>query len=148
MEKTVEIKEIEPILVASIRYKGKYNEVGKYIGKIFKEIKGKCVGGPFNLYYDGEYKELADVEVCIPIAKEITSSVVECKTLPKIKAVTITHLGSYETISESYSVLYDYLNKNKLETYTPAREIYIKGPGMIFKGNPNKYITELVIPIK
>ncbi|NLI92146.1 MAG: MerR family transcriptional regulator, partial [Peptococcaceae bacterium] len=27
-------------------------------------------------------------------------------------------------------------------------EIYLKGPGMIFKGNPNKYLTEIVIPIE
>ena len=25
----------------------------------------------------------------------------------------------------------------------PIREIYIKGPGMIFRGNPKKYITEI-----
>jgi len=26
-----------------------------------------------------------------------------------------------------------------------CREIYHKGPGMVFKGNPNKYVTEIVI---
>ena len=25
----------------------------------------------------------------------------------------------------------------------PSREIYLKGPGMIFRGNPKKYVTEI-----
>jgi len=28
----------------------------------------------------------------------------------------------------------------------PTREIYIKGPGMIFKGNPRNYLTEIQLP--
>ena len=29
----------------------------------------------------------------------------------------------------------------------PSREIYLKGPGMFFKGNPHKYVTEIQLPI-
>ena len=29
----------------------------------------------------------------------------------------------------------------------PTREVFIKGPGMIFKGNPKKYLTEIQLPI-
>jgi len=31
---------------------------------------------------------------------------------------------------------------------TPTRAIYIKGPGMIFKGNPKKYLTEIQMVVK
>ena len=30
----------------------------------------------------------------------------------------------------------------------PIREIYIKGPWMIFRGNPKKYITEIQFPFE
>jgi effector-binding domain-containing protein len=30
---------------------------------------------------------------------------------------------------------------------SPTREVYLKGPGMIFKGNPRKYVTEIQFPI-
>jgi hypothetical protein len=30
----------------------------------------------------------------------------------------------------------------------PTREIYLKGPGMIFKGNPENYLTEIQIMIE
>jgi hypothetical protein len=30
----------------------------------------------------------------------------------------------------------------------PTREIYYKGPGMIFRGNPKNYLTEIQMLIK
>jgi effector-binding domain-containing protein len=37
----------------------------------------------------------------------------------------------------------EYLKAKRLKTALPIREIYLKGPGMIFKGNPKKYLTEI-----
>jgi hypothetical protein len=28
------------------------------------------------------------------------------------------------------------------------REVYVKGPGLIFKGNPKNYLTEIQLPFK
>jgi hypothetical protein len=30
----------------------------------------------------------------------------------------------------------------------PTREVYVKGPGLIFKGNPKNYLTEIQLPFK
>ena len=37
--------------------------------------------------------------------------------------------------------------ERKLEIVLPTREVYVKGPGMIFKGNPKNYLTEIQLPI-
>ena len=29
-----------------------------------------------------------------------------------------------------------------------VREVYLKGPGMIFKGNPKNYLTEIQLPVE
>jgi effector-binding domain-containing protein len=39
-------------------------------------------------------------------------------------------------------------NERKLNLALPTREIYLKGPGMIFKGNPKNYLTEIQLPFK
>lgn len=31
---------------------------------------------------------------------------------------------------------------------SPTREVYVKGPGLIFKGNPKNYLTEIQLPFK
>lgn len=148
MEYKIGVKTIEPVTVASIRYKGKYSDVGKYIGKIYKALKGNAKGSPFNCYYDGEYKEEADIEVCVPTSKSINHPNITVKELPQIKALYTTHNGAYDTLNVAYKAIFDYAEVHNIKCVIPSREIYVKGPGMIFKGNPNKYVTEIIIPVE
>ncbi|MEN6463122.1 MAG: MerR family transcriptional regulator, partial [Syntrophomonas sp.] len=46
MDYQVEVKVFEPVTVASIRFKGKYCDVGKYIGTIYKAVKNNAAGAP------------------------------------------------------------------------------------------------------
>ena len=139
-------KEINPILVATIRYQGKYKDVGNYMGELYKAVKGNAEGAPFCCYYDTEYREEADIELCIPVKKNVTDGRVGSKTLPGVKAISTIHHGSYSGLNQAYKVLMDYGNENHIKLLTPSREIYIKGPGMVFKGNENNYITEIILP--
>ena len=41
----------------------------------------------------------------------------------------------------------DEVERRRLKTSLPTREVYLKGPGMIFKGNPKNYLTEIQLPI-
>lgn len=145
----VEIIEVEEVLVASLRYKGRYEDVGVYLGKIYKVVGMNGISAPFSMYYDEDYtEENADIEVCVPVKKSINKGEVKSKVLPKQKCVTITHIGPYENLSHSYKAVTDFIIENNLETILPSREIYLKGTGMIFKGNTEKYETKILIPIK
>ncbi|MEN8194070.1 MAG: GyrI-like domain-containing protein, partial [Bacteroidota bacterium] len=61
------------------------------------------------------------------------------------KCVALIHKGAYDNLSESYKKVFNFVNEKGLKTKLPTREVYIKGPGMIFKGNPNNYLTEIQI---
>jgi len=148
MNYKIEVKDIPAVNVASIRYKGNYSDCGTYMGKIFKVIKGDIKGKPFNCYYDDEYKEDADIETCVPTSKQFHDQMVTTKELPQIKAISTIHTGTYESINLAYKAIFDYANEKNIICLTPSREIYIKGPGMIFKGNSHNYITEIIIPIE
>jgi len=144
----VEEKEISTMLIAGHRMKGKYKDVGegfKLLGKSFgRHINGKAM----TLYYDGEYKEdAADFEPCFPIRKGKSSDNISVRELKAGKCVSLMHKGEYGTLHNSYKKIFSYINENKLKTLLPSREVYIKGPGMIFKGNPNNYLTEIQIMI-
>lgn len=147
MSYKVEIKDIEEVLVASVRFRGKYSDVSKYIGKLYGTVKGSSRGSPFNCYYDDEYKKEADIELCVPISKMIKSNEAEIKKLPEIRAICVTHKGAYENINMAYKAVFDYAKEHELKCTIPSREIYEKGPGKIFKGNPDNYITHIIVPI-
>ncbi len=148
MNYKIEVREVAPVTVASIRYKGKYSDVGAYIGTIYKAVKNNGAGAPFNCYYDAEFKEDADIELCVPTTQIIKEDSISAKKLPAIKAICTTHIGGYDKLNLAYKALLDYADEHRINCLTPSREVYIKGPGMIFKGNENKYVTEIMIPFE
>lgn len=142
-------KKLGAQLVIAIRYKGAYDECGKYMGELFKNAKGQNQGEAFNMYYDEGYEEVADVEVCLPMKKEVrVKGNISTKTLPEVEGISVMHIGPYDQIGGAYQALSDYASKKGYELGVPCREYYIKGPGMFFKGNPNKYVTEVFMPIQ
>lgn len=138
--------EIESVFAATLRFLGKYSDLEYYVPKLYKAVKNNKNGQHFNCYYDEACMEEADIELCLPIKKQIKDSKVKCKWLPKMKAIRTVHYGSYETLHLAYKALFEYANTHGLIILTPSREIYIKGPGMIFNGNPANYITEILLP--
>ena len=145
----VEEKTVEPILIAGIRMKGKYSDcsagfsqLGKAVGR---HICGKCLC----LYYDGEYREEdADFEPCFPIRKDNGAPGVSIRTLPGARCLTLIHRGPYDQLGRSYAKLLKAMDAERQKIVLPTREVYVKGPGMIFKGNPKNYLTEIQIPIE
>jgi effector-binding domain-containing protein len=98
------------------------------------------------MYYDGEYKEDdATIETCLPLEKMTDVSNIKSRILTGGKAVTLIHKGAYELLGDSYKKIFDHINENNLTILPPTREIYVKGPGIIFSGNPKNYITEIQI---
>lgn len=144
----VNIKEVTPIRVACIRYKGRYDEMGHYIGELFKVVKGNAAGPIMALYHDEGYlEEGADIEVCVPVKKDVAGKDVTVKTLDGGKFASAVHAGPYEQISDSYKVIVDFMQEKGIRTAVPSREIYVKGPGILLKGNPEKYETEILMKV-
>ena len=140
----VKVKDVPDQIILSIRYKGKYSEIGTYLGKLH-EAEEKYGSGPsFALIYEEDTNETgADIEVCLPVRKTITCGEFISTELKGGKALSIIHEGPYDTIINSYKFISDYAEENGIRLNPPSREIYIKGHGMILKGNPDKYITEI-----
>ena len=44
-------------------------------------------------------------------------------------------------MGRSYAKILQHANERKLNLALPTREVYIKGLGLIFKGNPKNYLT-------
>jgi effector-binding domain-containing protein len=100
------------------------------------------------LYYDGEFRdEDADFEPCMPVRKLVRADGIDVRELPGGRCVALVHRGAYNELGRSYERLIKYVKEQGYAMQLPTREVYLKGPGMIFKGNPKKYLTEIQILI-
>jgi DNA-binding transcriptional MerR regulator len=140
----IEEKDVAPILMAGVRMKGKYSECGKGFSRIGRSLGRQIQGKPFLLHYDQEYHESdADFEACMPIRAGKALEGISVRELPGGHCVSLVHQGPYNDLGRSYARILQYIHEKGYKVQTPTREVYHKGPGMIFKGNPKNYVTEI-----
>ena len=94
-------------------------------------------GKPLLLHYDTEYREDdADFEACMPVRAGKPADGISIRQLPGGRCVSLMHKGPYDQLGQSYAKVLDYIRAKGCDIESPTREIYHKGPGMIFRGNP------------
>jgi effector-binding domain-containing protein len=145
----VQEKTLEPQLVAGIRMKGRYSACGQAFARIGRSMGRFICSKPMLLHYDTEYREDdADFEACMPVRQKREIAGLSVRELPGGRCVSLVHQGPYDQLGRSYAEVFKYINDQKYKVILPTREVYLKGPGMIFKGNPRNYLTEIQIFIE
>ena len=146
----IEEKQLEPMVIAGLRMKGRYEECGRGFSTIARMMGRHLSGRPLCLYYDGEYREEdADFEPCFPLRREAPSrDGVSVRVLPAQSCLSLVHQGPYSQLGRSYRKLLVEAKRRGCAILLPTREMYLKGPGAIFKGNPKRYLTEIQLPVE
>lgn len=151
------IKETQPVRVISKREKGSYGRtIGKLIGELMQCLYSpenqrnfvKMVGPIMTIYHDQEFKdEDADIEVAVPITGKIfvVDPKIEIKNIPTLKVVSLIHKGSYETISQAYAKLDEYVRNHDLKYSGPMMDVYLNDPNKVDK---EEILTEVQAQIK
>ena len=142
----VEEKELPDMLIAGYRMKGRYDEIGKGFGKVCRAMGFNARGKPFALYYDEEYKEeAADYEAAVPVKKEKEVKGISVRILPGGPCLSLLHRGPYQEIGQAYRALFAHLEEKGLQHQLPTRLVFHRGPGLLFKGDPRNYLTEVQV---
>jgi len=149
----IEEKNVAPMLVASLRMQGRYQDCGTGFAKIGKALGRYINGKALLLCHDEEYREEdANFEVAMPVSKrgqkKLPGEDITFKELSGGRCVSLMHKGDYDQLWRSYEQLLKYASGKELKYELPTREVYHKGPGMIFKGEPKKYLTEIQLFLK
>jgi DNA-binding transcriptional MerR regulator len=145
----IEEKIADPIRIAGIRTKGRYADCGAAFARIGKRFGRTICGKPMLLHYDTEFREDdADYEACMPVRAGKSVDGISVRDLAGGRCISLLHQGPYDQLGRSYAKILDHVRGKGLEVIIPSREIYHKGPGMIFRGNPKNYLTEIQMLIK
>lgn len=144
----IEEKELASMRIAAVRMQGRYSDCGKGFAAIGKRLGRYMTGKPFLLHYDAEYKEEdANFEACVPVRGGESKENVQVRELPGGRCVSLLHRGPYDELGRSYAKVFEYIQQQGYQQQSPIREHYLKGPGMIFRGNPKNYLTEIQVLI-
>jgi len=142
----IKIKNIFPILVALIEGKGEISDFNKDLDRLYRYIyennyQDKIAGPTIGLFYTkhgGKYIAAVPVKEKFPVRNNI-----KIRKLPRIRAVSIVHKGSWKEIEDSFNKLFEYIKAHKLVWRFPVREIYLR-----CDGEEKDYLTEIQIPLK
>lgn len=140
-------KRVDDMLIASIRFRGRYEEVGRHIGRLLQHC-AKVVGGrPFAIYHNSGSAGSYDIEACVPVTQAVETAKIGCRMLEGKDVLSLVHHGPHSTLGETWEALFDYIEKNNMTVDGPGREIYLRGPQEC-PGDPEKYVTELQVPLR
>ncbi|MDP4092336.1 MAG: MerR family transcriptional regulator [Bacillota bacterium] len=149
----IEIKPIEPMLVATIRETiPAYSEQGRLWKELMEHIikhNGEAVPPFMTIYHNsGPNEESVDAEVIKPIVGELPETDrIKVRILEGIvEMASLVHKGAFESLHLAYKTLLDWIERNNYEIIGSPRELYHKYDWKSDYSNDN--ITEIQFPVR
>jgi DNA-binding transcriptional MerR regulator/predicted transcriptional regulator YdeE len=154
------LKQVEPLLVASVRailpshsavgslYREVYEALGSYVAEALGPNPGEN-GTTLVLWYDTEFKE-QDVDGAAAFMLRChvpESGRMRVHELPATTMAATVHHGSYETIGEAHVAVIRWIEANGYEIVGPDREINLYNKPPIRQDDPS-YVTEIQYPVE
>jgi DNA-binding transcriptional MerR regulator len=133
MEFSVTVKQLEPVLVASVRNESlvkRYDEGGMDISKLYETLYGfvgdHAADPQINLWHGNE--ERLEPEVTTTLKERINSSkLIKVYTLPAIPtAATVEYHGHYadEGMRQAFKALHQWVESNHYREVGPVRQVF------------------------
>jgi len=154
MPYTIEIEEVAPMQVASIRIHTSIRTVGRDVGAGFGRLLGELdradltpAGAPLTVQHDIIDKESdGDIELCVPIDGDFSSGdeATSRELEGGLVAWTIHH-GRFQEIPPAYHSLTGWISENGHVISGPPREIYLTDPQV---AAPEDLQTRIEFPIE
>lgn len=149
-EYDIVIKNIDPILVASIRdVIPNYPEQGHLWTELESFLRHHQItptGPCFTIYYSEEPD--VDTEVCEPVGElPPPDNRIRTHELPGVPSMaTVIHKGPFLTIGEAYTAMLKWIEANDFQISGPPREVYLNPADKGSQTDPET-ITEIQFPI-
>ncbi len=145
-------REIDSQPIVGIRATTTMEEIKQVIGALFGEVMAYLTGNglapagmPFTIYHDMDAERL-EMECGMPVASPVEGTErVRPGELPAGKVATVTHMGPYEQLGQTWSALMQWMEEESLQAAGAPWEVYVTDPGE--EPDPSKWRTDIFFPI-
>ena len=138
------IKEVRPQTIACIRTKTTMDKLGETFGPLFGEIMAAVQAAGVARYHDMKGNDV-DLECGIPVSStfETSGRVAVCE-LPGGRAATVTHVGPYHQLRDTWQAIMGWVQSEGLAPSGPPWEVYIDDPTTVDEATLR---TEIYVPV-
>jgi effector-binding domain-containing protein len=146
----VERVTLDSRVVAGLRQRVALTDLGGYFAWAVPAVAGELAragvhpAGPPIAVYRNEEAGHFDVTVGFPVAEAPPTDALVHEMLPAGPAARAVHVGSYETLAETYAELSHWFTRRKLLPPAMMWEEYLVGPGSV---DESEYRTRVVYPL-
>ncbi len=145
------VKEMDAFHYGAMEFQGTFKNFEKHMGTFMKTFfsQGLKPAGPvIGVYYNdpGKVKEEDlkwEIAFTIDKAAEVKAPLKKAE-FKKQKAVVFLHVGSYETLGESYGLVFKFIEENGYKAVWPVYDTYLNSPMDV---KPEELKTEIIIPV-
>jgi DNA-binding transcriptional MerR regulator len=156
----VMLKQVEPLLVASVRailpthsasgalFPEVYEAIGPHVSEALGPRPGEG-GTTMVLWYDNEHKEreIDGAAAFILKCRVPESGRMRVQELPAATMAATVHHGSYNTLGEAHEAILTWIEANRYRIVGPDREVYLYNAMPIRLDDPS-YVTEVQYPVE
>ena len=153
MDHQFETRQTEAQHILTIRAQTAAAKLPELLGEFFGEVYGHILqqggqpsGMPFSRYYDMDGVNV-DFECGMPVASPMAGAGrVQAGELPACTAATVTHMGPYDDLPQSWNALLAWMGSQGLEPAGPPWEVYVTDPGA--EPDQSKWRTDIYFPVR
>ena len=146
-------REIDARPILGVRVTAKMSELGQIMGPLFGEVMTHMqrnghhpAGMPFAIYHGMDDDEV-DVECGMPVVSSAPGEGrVQAGELPAGTVATVTHMGPYEGLRETWAALTGWMASQGLVPAGAPWEVYATDPGA--EPDSSKWRTDIFFPVR
>ena len=148
-----ETAQLEERPILTIRSSTTMDKIGEAMGPLFGEVythiqqSGQQPAGmPFALYHSMEGGTV-DLECGMPVASPMEGKGrIKAGQLPAGTAATVTHVGPYDDLPQTWSALTEWMGSQGLRPAGEPWEVYVTDPGA--EPDQSKWRTDIFFPVR
>jgi effector-binding domain-containing protein len=147
----ITIRQVDDMLIASIRFRGEYDEVPQRFRQLYEQVKPYVTGKGMLLhhYFDERVGAGYDLEVCYPVSQPVETEEGKSRALEGGQMLCALHVGppgkrgEPGSISDVWQKVWGYARQHDaIPDCVPSREVYLED-AQEHGDNTAQYVTEL-----
>ncbi|OPJ58205.1 MerR family transcriptional regulator [Clostridium oryzae] len=149
---SVDLVEIDEMVVVSCRKKVNIQDVGMLIGKVYEQICSfslEALDSHMLIFHDDDLDSQSsdwDIEVCVPVNKNVKAEGFSTKIIERNTYARTLHTGGFSNVGKAHAAVIDWIKGNGYKINGAPMEKYLTAKQAAF--NPTSFETEVYYPVQ